>query len=153
MLALYAIDDQSCLSMKLSMTPGIVKGYSFSTTSSFSMKVFGCTKILRGWGVSMSVRFCIQGQAWPSAPGTYQFLLEDQVPDLTLPPGQRRRQLRVVLARARTVRSALPHLKLDEKLTRDLTAVGEHLVLVHLRTARSGIPCLAREWRKGRTLM
>ena len=88
------------------------------------------------------------------APGTYQLLLEYQVPDLALPPGQGRRQLRVVLARARAVRSALPYLQLDEKRARDLTAVGEHFVLVHLRAPRvQGHRGLCGDRGGGRTLM
>ena len=34
--------------MKLSIAPAALSGYSLSTTSSFSMNVFGCTKIFRG---------------------------------------------------------------------------------------------------------
>lgn len=39
---------QNGRSMKLSMTPAGVRGYSRNTTSSFSINVFGCTKIFRG---------------------------------------------------------------------------------------------------------
>lgn len=36
-------------SMKLSIAPTGLSGYSFSITSSFSMNVFGCTKIFLGY--------------------------------------------------------------------------------------------------------
>lgn len=44
------------LSMKLSITPAEVSGYSLRATSSLSMNVFGCTKSFRGFRGGFSIK-------------------------------------------------------------------------------------------------
>lgn len=74
---------QSFRSMKLSMAPAGLSGYSFSTTSSFSTNVFGCTKIFLGYAKTSASPD--EHPANTQRHGTYQLLPEDEVADLAVP--------------------------------------------------------------------
>ena len=72
---------------------------------------------------------------------TYQLLPQDQIPQLALPPSDGRRELGVVLPRARAVRGALAHLDVHEQLPDGVPALLEHLLAVdaHVRVLEGAV--------------
>ena len=95
------------LSMKLSITPAVVSGYSLRTTSSLAMKVFGWTKIFRG------CKGILSQDRWAVHKDTNQFFLQNQIPDLAFPAWGRFCELRVEFLRTLPISCTLANLEFD----------------------------------------
>lgn len=86
---------------------------------------------------------------------TYLLFLEDKIPNLTLPAVERRRELGVELARARTIGRALANLQLDEELPGGVATLLQDLLAVDLQsdiisTLHAGLRWRGKEDVRGR---
>jgi hypothetical protein len=63
---------------------------------------------------------------------THQFLLEDNIPNLVLPSWKRRGELRVEVPCSSAISCALPDLKINEELSRNVPSMGQTFLAIKL---------------------
>jgi hypothetical protein len=114
------------LSMKLSITPAEVSGYSLSITSSSSTNVLGCTKIFRG------CRGIFSQNEHGDDSCTDQFLLQDKIPDFPFPFRGRVCEFRVEFLGALPVGGTPADLEFEQEFSGDIFPVGQDFVPVEL---------------------
>lgn len=93
------------------------------------MKVFGWTKSFRGYTENNDQ---IQDGWQYGFEGTRRFLLQDDITDILVPARQWGCQLCIKLARAGTIRCALPDLQVDKELANYFFTIREHFLAVNL---------------------
>ena len=119
---------QRFLSIKLSIKPAGVKGYSLNSTFPSTTTVLAWSMILRGYRPPS-----ISGKAriWEGRMA-HLFLPQYEISQLGQPFLGWRRKVRIECPRTRSIRHALAYLQLTEKLSHDFTAIPKDVLAVNL---------------------
>ena len=123
---------QSFLSIKLSIKPPGVRGYSFNSTFPSTTTVFAWSKILRGYRPpSISLRRC----EYRNEKTTHLLLPQNESSEVGQPFLGGCREVRVKGPRTRSVSHAPAYLQLAEKISHDFTAILKDILPINLGRA------------------